>query len=65
MSNEINIRLASNRVNPSITISQRIPKIFTPGEKITKQNEFMRLDFQIICFSKRFAARMKQKTSAA
>ncbi|VEN51684.1 unnamed protein product [Callosobruchus maculatus] len=42
MSQKFHIRLASQRVNTSIAENQRYPKIFTPGETITKQNEFMR-----------------------
>lgn len=39
--NKIHIRLASNRVNPSVGFNQRIPKIYTPGETITNKGEFM------------------------
>ncbi|GJQ86332.1 hypothetical protein Trydic_g9028 [Trypoxylus dichotomus] len=39
---KIQIRLAADRVNYSIVVNQRVPKIYTPGEVITKQNEFMR-----------------------
>lgn len=42
MPQEIKIRLASQRVNPSVAIHQRSPKIFTPGQVITEKNEFMR-----------------------
>ncbi|XP_023015296.1 exosome complex component Rrp4 [Leptinotarsa decemlineata] len=42
MSKKIRIRLASQRVNSSVAVNQRYPKIFTPGELITNQNEFMR-----------------------
>ncbi|KAK4881116.1 hypothetical protein RN001_004435 [Aquatica leii] len=39
---KINIRLAENRVNTSVAVNQRVPKIFTPGEIISEQKEFMR-----------------------
>lgn len=39
--NKIHIRLASNRVNPSVGVSHRIPRIYTPGEKITNKGEYM------------------------
>ncbi|KAK9693413.1 KH domain [Popillia japonica] len=42
MPSNIQIRLATDRVNYTIALNQRIPKIYTPGEVITKQNEFMR-----------------------
>ncbi|KAJ8921453.1 hypothetical protein NQ315_003071 [Exocentrus adspersus] len=42
MPQKIYIRLASHRVNTSVAVNQRHPKIFTPGEVITTQNEFMR-----------------------
>ncbi|XP_057666381.1 exosome complex component RRP4 [Diorhabda carinulata] len=44
MPQKIQIRLASERVNASVAINRRYPKIFTPGEVITVQNEreFMR-----------------------
>lgn len=42
MSRKLTIRLASDRVNTSVALNQRFPKIFTPGEVITQQNEFMR-----------------------
>ncbi|KAJ8934588.1 hypothetical protein NQ314_013264 [Rhamnusium bicolor] len=42
MPQKIYIRLASHRVNTSVAVNQRYPKIFTPGEVITSQNEFMR-----------------------
>lgn len=42
MNHEIHIRLACDRVNSSVAIHERSPKIFTPGEVITPQNEFMR-----------------------
>lgn len=42
MSRKITIRLASDRVNTSVALHQRYPAIFTPGEIITQQNEFMR-----------------------
>lgn len=42
MPHKIQIRLASQRVNTSVSLNQRYPKIFTPGETITAQNEFMR-----------------------
>lgn len=43
MPQKIYIRLASHRVNTSVAVNQRHPKIFTPGEVITSHNEFMRL----------------------
>lgn len=43
MSQKIHIRLATNRVNTNVTVNNRIPPIFTPGQIITPQNEFMRL----------------------
>ncbi|CAG9865299.1 unnamed protein product [Phyllotreta striolata] len=42
MSKNIQIRLASQRINTSVPGNQRYPKIFTPGQVITAQNEFMR-----------------------
>ncbi|KAJ8977659.1 hypothetical protein NQ317_002461 [Molorchus minor] len=42
MSKKIHIRLASQRVNTSVAVNQRYPKIFTPGQEITSHNEFMR-----------------------
>ncbi|KAI4458774.1 pnas-3 related [Holotrichia oblita] len=42
MPSNIQIRLATDRVNYTIALNQRVPKIYTPGEIITKQNEFMR-----------------------
>lgn len=42
MTSTINIRLASNRVNNSLMTGDRIPRLFTPGEVITKQQNFMR-----------------------
>ncbi|XP_017774134.1 PREDICTED: exosome complex component RRP4 [Nicrophorus vespilloides] len=42
MSNKIHIGIASDRVNPSVALNQRVPKIYTPGEVITEQNELMR-----------------------
>ncbi|KAF5285572.1 hypothetical protein FQA39_LY16584 [Lamprigera yunnana] len=42
MLSKINIRLAEDRVNTSVSVNQRIPKIFTPGEVISEQKEFMR-----------------------
>ncbi|CAH1977504.1 unnamed protein product [Acanthoscelides obtectus] len=42
MSQKFHIRLASQRVNTNIAENRRYPKIFTPGETITQQHEFMR-----------------------
>ncbi|CAG9827132.1 unnamed protein product [Diabrotica balteata] len=42
MPQKIQIRLATHRVNPSVAPNKRYPKIFTPGEVITTQDEFMR-----------------------
>lgn len=42
---KIHIRLASERINPTVSISRRTPRIYTPGQIITEQNEFMRLVF--------------------
>ncbi|EEZ98806.1 exosome complex component RRP4 [Tribolium castaneum] len=42
MPQKIHIRLAAHRINPSIAVNRRVPKIFTPGQVITEQNEFMR-----------------------
>ncbi|XP_044259231.1 exosome complex component RRP4 isoform X2 [Tribolium madens] len=42
MPQKIHIRLAAHRINPSIGVNRRVPKIFTPGQVITEQNEFMR-----------------------
>ncbi|XP_065169685.1 exosome complex component RRP4 [Atheta coriaria] len=39
---KIHIYLASDRVNPSISSNHRIPRIFTPGEVVTEQNELMK-----------------------
>lgn len=38
---KIHMRLASVRVNTLASGVQRIPRIFTPGEVITQQSEFM------------------------
>lgn len=38
----IHIRLAEDRVNSSFGATSRIPKIYTPGEVISVQKEFMR-----------------------
>lgn len=40
---KIHIRLASDRINPNVSVSRRTPRIYTPGQIITEQNEFMRL----------------------
>lgn len=45
-SDKIHIRLASNRIIPNISVSRRTPKIYTPGQIITEQNEFMRLVYE-------------------
>lgn len=45
MCENIYIRLASDRVSNVGTVNQRAPEIFTPGQTITKQDEFMRLVF--------------------
>lgn len=42
MSQKIHIHLACNRVNPFIAINNKVPRIFTPGQVIIEQNEFMR-----------------------
>ncbi|KAF2898522.1 hypothetical protein ILUMI_07654 [Ignelater luminosus] len=42
MLQKVHIRLAENRVNTSVAVDRRIPKIFTPGEIISEQKEFMR-----------------------
>ncbi|KAB0800870.1 hypothetical protein PPYR_05224 [Photinus pyralis] len=42
MLQEIHIRLAETRDNTPLAINQRVPKIFTPGEIISEQQEFMR-----------------------
>ncbi|XP_022905078.1 exosome complex component RRP4 isoform X1 [Onthophagus taurus] len=42
MSEKIHIRLATERVNFTVVPGGRTPKIFTPGQIITQQNEFMR-----------------------
>lgn len=49
---KIQIRLANDRVNYSIALNQRPPKIYTPGQIITKQDEFMRYDVIEICIIK-------------
>jgi len=38
---KIHIRLSSERVNPSVADNRRTRKIFTPGEIITQQHEFL------------------------
>lgn len=42
MSETIYVRHARHRVNPSVGITRRAPRIFTPGEVITERKEFMR-----------------------
>lgn len=51
MLQKVHIRLAENRVNSSVAIDRRTPKIFTPGEIISEQKEFMRLVFMYIATS--------------
>lgn len=40
-SRKIHMRLATVRVNTLAAGAHRIPKIFTPGQTITQQSEFM------------------------
>lgn len=42
MAQNINIRLASERVNPILPGDGEAPRIFTPGEIVTSQQGFMR-----------------------
>lgn len=42
---KIHIRLSSNRLIPGVSVTRRTPRIYTPGQIITEQNEFMRLVF--------------------
>lgn len=50
MSTNVQIRLASSRVNNVLLAGDRIPRLFTPGEVITAQQGYMRL-FHIILFA--------------
>lgn len=43
MTTNVQIRLASNRVNNTLVTGDHVPRIFTPGEVITEQLGFMRL----------------------
>lgn len=47
---KIHIRLAASRVNPSVALMShnRQPKIYTPGQIITEQSEFLRLVVYIL-----------------
>lgn len=40
---KISIRLASNRVNPSVASHMNVPRLYSPGENIIKEEGFMRL----------------------
>lgn len=42
MTTNIDIRLASTRVNTTLFTENAMPRIFTPGEVITSQQGFMR-----------------------
>lgn len=42
MSSNIEMRLASARVNATIYSDDEIPRLYTPGEVITEQQGFMR-----------------------
>ncbi|KAK9875146.1 hypothetical protein WA026_005937 [Henosepilachna vigintioctopunctata] len=42
MPQKIQMRLASNRVDTSVVINRDIPAIYTPGQIISNQNEFLR-----------------------
>jgi len=42
MSQNVYIRLASQRIDNTIVSTSEIPKLFTPGEIITCQSGFMR-----------------------
>lgn len=39
---KIHIRLASERVDPSVSLNEDNPRIYTPGEVITEESGFMR-----------------------
>lgn len=43
MTTNVQIRLASNRVNNALVTGDNVPRLFTPGEVITGQQGFMRL----------------------
>lgn len=43
MSTNVNIRLASERVNNSLEKGGHVPRLFTPGEEITGKAGYMRL----------------------
>lgn len=42
MNTNVNIRLASDRVNNLLITGDHIPRLYTPGEVITGQQGFMR-----------------------
>lgn len=42
MTTNIDIRLASTRVNTTLHTENAMPRLFTPGETITSQQGFMR-----------------------
>jgi len=42
MTTNVNIRLASDRVNYSILSSNYVPTLYTPGEVITPQQSYIR-----------------------
>lgn len=49
MTSNVNIRLASQRINHCVATSDEIPRLFTPGEIVTEQQGFMRLGYTL-CF---------------
>lgn len=42
---KITVRLAENRVNHSVASHLHIPRLYTPGEKITAEEGFIRFTF--------------------
>lgn len=45
MTTNVQIRLASKRVNNTLVTGDNVPRLFTPGEVITGQLGFMRLGY--------------------
>lgn len=48
MTTNIDMRLASTRINTTLQTDNVMPRLFTPGEVITSQQGFMRYVFR--CF---------------
>lgn len=52
MTTNIDMRLASTRVNTALYTENAMPRLYTPGEVITSQQGFMRylpLSIEILC----------------